>query len=1226
MVSQLFTLEEFQERVESQCSPQYSADDWESIDGLACRTPTEFSSAITIHDDVVIKDNKERFTLIAFLLVLGFIGGVLQVFCQWAIYEIQALQIASMGLEVPIESYALWTLCSLFFVIAAVVWTILSPAAAGSGIAQMKVVLTGIDHTLYLPGYFSLWTLLCKIGGLISANGAGLYVGTEGVFVHIMAVVAHNLLQLRVFRKCQEHLFVRLQLLGASSAVAVSSAFGSPIGGVLFSIEVTATYYLVSNYFKAFVSSVTATWMVLCTTRIFGRKILLDEIVLDSEAPINLLTELPLALILGVLMGALSWSILFATKYFAKLRKSCNTAPSTCMSVFMRWIDPAIMGLITATCTYFGTKYEVLYSLPALLSDPPVGSLWTLAINALLPVMLLPLSVTLKFPTGVWLPNFVGGAACGRFYALLIHQIWPQANINDAQFALIGAGCLTGAATRTVSAAVIALEIVGNLQCARSMLCAVILSIGVSTLSGLPSIYDVLGEASGLPYLPVLAFDSKQTASDILHRDVVYLSKSTTMIKILLALNRLPNHEIPVVNNDKEKKLLGVVSVEELKLIVERFYKNHNLDNFEHDWGDKLSSSPKTNLVSPFSFQKTVPTLDHIYATLRRGRSLSVNACGQDLFPIHPLFMMDDVKMSSLLSQGWSTRKQVLLQESIELPLDCIQPLTVTLSKATALEDVHVLFTMLRLDHIYVTEFDKLDIGNMSLMAKVRRCAGVLLDAQFVSFSTRNGPKNGSSRWQERTVQIDRSGLLQPNIAQALLKDNKTMQAINAKKKKSKENELVRSLRSMIEVRGPITVAEFMRHALSDPLHGYYMKRDVFGKKGDFTTAPEISQMFGELIGIWCIATWQQLGMPSAINIVEMGPGRGSLMQDFIRTAKQFPPFYNALNIQMVEISPALRKIQLEKLDVIVGESGKEGKLPDNGPTIAWYEDVSDLPTGTPSLYIAQELFDALPVHQFEYTSKGWCERLIDIDVSDSEDHFCFVLSPGPTAATRVYIGREKVFNPSSNVIKHLSSDNSTTPHDILKNINAAAVLQQSQLQENTLPNEPKAPASPILSPNVAVGDRIEISPTGIAIIQDVSRRIAQDGGAALIVDYGRDHPSEVSLRGIQNHEFVSVLREPGDVDLSIDVDFSTLRRYATESGEVKAFGPIEQGLFLKEMGIEHRMAALFQNCSEETQEEIYKAYERLVHPDQMGTIFKAMALISTKVPGVPVAFGGDHN
>ncbi|KAH9114574.1 hypothetical protein AeMF1_011344 [Aphanomyces euteiches] len=456
------------------------------------------------------------------------------------------------------------------------------------------------------------------------------------------------------------------------------------------------------------------------------------------------------------------------------------------------------------------------------------------------------------------------------------------------------------------------------------------------------------------------------------------------------------------------------------------------------------------------------------------------------------------------------------------------------------------------------------------------------------------------SKLKERFVSVDRSGLKQPHNIHALLKDNPQVKSVV---KQSKENELTRFLRSLIALRGPLTVAEFMRHALSHPLYGYYMKRDVFGSKGDFTTAPEISQMFGELVSIWCIATWQQMGSPSHVKIVEMGPGRGSLMEDFIRTAKQFPAFYGSLEFHLVEISPALREIQQNKLMAV--ESDGKWQLPQNGPSIYWHEEIAQVPDG-PTLFIAQELFDALPVHQFEYTENGWCERLVDINESPvSEDHFCFVVSPGPTPATRVYIGKEKIVTPETIKLKNLPQN--ASPQEILDSLNAS--------------EEPKTKDTPVLSPDVQVGDRIEICPLGIALIQEISRRIGTHGGAALVVDYGRDHPSEVSLRGIQKHDFVSVLREPGDVDLSIDVDFSTLKRFATADDTVRAYGPIGQGLFLKEMGIEHRMAALFKNASEETQENIYAAYERLVDPDQMGTIFKAMALVSNNIQGDPVAF-----
>ncbi|POM71079.1 Protoporphyrinogen oxidase [Phytophthora palmivora] len=465
-----------------------------------------------------------------------------------------------------------------------------------------------------------------------------------------------------------------------------------------------------------------------------------------------------------------------------------------------------------------------------------------------------------------------------------------------------------------------------------------------------------------------------------------------------------------------------------------------------------------------------------------------------------------------------------------------------------------------------------------------RRVHPSVVAAAFSSFDQSKEEKLASQvkKWQQQkpedkakflSIQVDRSTLKQPGDALA------SNSPVDLPQDKSKENALVHVLRSMIEVKGPLTVAEFMTRALSHPDHGYYMKKDVFGSQGDFTTAPEISQMFGELIAVWCVATWQQMGMPSHVKVVEMGPGRGSLMSDFLRAAKSFPPFYNAIEIHMVDVSPAMQKIQQTtlKCEPIDDKTAPENtmRLPDNGPTVRWHTDFANVPHG-PSLMIAQELFDALPVHQFEYTERGWCERLVDIDFEDGGDHFRFVLSPGPTPATRVYIGREKLFDPSA-ALSHVAETH--------------------------------------------ISDKIEISPVSIALVQDMAKRISQSGGGALIVDYGYDHPSELSLRGIKNHKFVSVLREPGDVDLSIDVDFATLRRFATGEPKVKSSGPVGQGTFLKNMGIEHRLAMLLQNTeSEKVQQDLFSSYERLVEPEQMGTIFKAMALTHEDI-GQPVGF-----
>ncbi|CAI5710014.1 unnamed protein product [Hyaloperonospora brassicae] len=461
-------------------------------------------------------------------------------------------------------------------------------------------------------------------------------------------------------------------------------------------------------------------------------------------------------------------------------------------------------------------------------------------------------------------------------------------------------------------------------------------------------------------------------------------------------------------------------------------------------------------------------------------------------------------------------------------------------------------------------------------------------------------------------LSVDRSALKRPSSAWTSQLDGE----IDGNATKSQANALVHVLRSMIEVKGPLTVAEFMTRAVGHPDYGYYMKKDVFGSQGDFTTAPEISQMFGELIAVWCVATWQQMGTPSHVKIIELGPGRGSLMSDFVRAAKSFPPFYDALEIHMVDISPAMQKIQRETLqcEAIEDDAALDStmRLPDDGPTVRWHGDLASVPHG-PCLIIAQELFDALPVHQFEYTDRGWCERLVDLDFEDGDDHFRFVLSPGPTPATRVYIGREKLFDPST-ALSPVTETHVSSVEDLEK-MQSAAIrrLDVADVAD-----------TPVRTAQAQVGDKIEISPVGIALVQDMAKRISRSGGGALIVDYGYDHPSELSLRGIKNHEFVSVLREPGDVDLSIDVDFATLRRFATAESAVQSSGPVGQGVFLKNMGIEHRLAMLLQNTeSEKVQQELFSSYERLVKPGQMGSVFKVMALTHTDV-GQPVGFEGE--
>jgi NADH dehydrogenase [ubiquinone] 1 alpha subcomplex assembly factor 7 len=192
-------------------------------------------------------------------------------------------------------------------------------------------------------------------------------------------------------------------------------------------------------------------------------------------------------------------------------------------------------------------------------------------------------------------------------------------------------------------------------------------------------------------------------------------------------------------------------------------------------------------------------------------------------------------------------------------------------------------------------------------------------------------------------------------------------------------------IRAQIRSQGPIAVSAFMTIALGHPEYGYYRHRDPFGRAGDFITAPEISQMFGEMIGLWCVAVWHAMGEPDPFVLAELGPGRGTLMADLLRAAKVDPPFRAAMRIHLVETSPALRAHQAET-------------LASAAPT--WHDDLAALPPG-PMIAVANEFFDALPIRQFVRKNGRWRERMVGL----AGDSLAFVA--GPEAAIAVPAAEE---------------------------------------------------------------------------------------------------------------------------------------------------------------------------------------------------------------------------
>ncbi len=177
---------------------------------------------------------------------------------------------------------------------------------------------------------------------------------------------------------------------------------------------------------------------------------------------------------------------------------------------------------------------------------------------------------------------------------------------------------------------------------------------------------------------------------------------------------------------------------------------------------------------------------------------------------------------------------------------------------------------------------------------------------------------------------------------------------------------LAAKIKFLIEATGPMSVADYMALCLGDPEHGYYATRDPFGTRGDFVTAPEVSQMFGEIVGAWLVHVWRMIGAPAPVRLVELGPGRGTLMADILRVATKAPDIRVAITVDLVETSPTLRKRQAEMLADVESE-------------IAWRDSLFDVPQG-PLLLVANEFFDALPVRQFVRVEGTWRERVVGLD------------------------------------------------------------------------------------------------------------------------------------------------------------------------------------------------------------------------------------------------------
>jgi SAM-dependent MidA family methyltransferase len=356
-------------------------------------------------------------------------------------------------------------------------------------------------------------------------------------------------------------------------------------------------------------------------------------------------------------------------------------------------------------------------------------------------------------------------------------------------------------------------------------------------------------------------------------------------------------------------------------------------------------------------------------------------------------------------------------------------------------------------------------------------------------------------------------------------------------------NALATKIARWIESQGPISVAQYMNLCQFDPEGGSYTARQTIGR--DFITSPEISQTFGEMLGLWVAQTWHDQGRPANPRLVEMGPGRGTLMADALRAiSAAAPEFLATAEVALVEASPALMSVQRDKLKLTNAD-------------IEWHERFTDSLADRPLYLIANEFFDCLPVHQYVKTERGWCERM----VGTKDNELTFALNPDPVP-------------------------------------NSDTLLPQ---------NRGVAPAGAIY----------EVSPAALALAEEIGQVVANQGGGALIMDYGYDGPGfGETLQAVADGKFADVLNTSGESDLSAHVDFMALAK-AGAAGGAMVYGPTTQCNFLADLGIGERGERLIKSNPKDARE-IAVAIDRLVNPAEMGALFKALVLVAQGAPKPP--------
>ena len=333
-----------------------------------------------------------------------------------------------------------------------------------------------------------------------------------------------------------------------------------------------------------------------------------------------------------------------------------------------------------------------------------------------------------------------------------------------------------------------------------------------------------------------------------------------------------------------------------------------------------------------------------------------------------------------------------------------------------------------------------------------------------------------------------------------------------------------------------IPLDEFINLSLYDKKSGYYMKKNSFGMKGDFITAPNISRLFSEIISIWIISFWKSLGSPKQFNLIELGAGNGEMMKIVIESFQNFPSLLNSCNFVIFEKSPSLINVQKKKL---------------TKNKVVWISKINKI-NNNPSIFIANEFFDAIAIKQFKKKKDSWFEKFVNFKKQNN----AFFL------------------------------DKKVNIKKIEKKINF-------QISKNQ--------------------NFIEYSELGLNYLKSISEIIKKNTGGLLLIDYGyTEKKMKNTLQAISNHKFANILENIGNIDITHNINFDLFKKFTKQVCGLDS-NLTSQRNFLIKMGIEQRAEIISRNQSFLKKADVYYRLKRLIEKKQMGNLFKVMLIKNSK-------------